>query len=298
MFTPCTPGGLPSVVSTFSRGDVRARQRVAARRRGSRGERIDSPERSPWVSYTQPRVKNEVSAATTAVVDDYLQMLHYFKRDGQVARAARLAERLNVSAPTVAATLQRMERDGLIEHGPGHEILLTAYGEELGRSIVRRHALAERFLTDMLQMPWHQAHEEGHVFEHALTPKIEAYLLAALNNPTTCPHGNPIPGLGVLARDEFPLSEATPGDTLSVQRITEDAELEIDLLRYLQEHGIEPGVEILVREVSPFNELLTIESPRGSLALSLRVAALLRVRREQPVAQLGTSARRTRAATH
>jgi DtxR family Mn-dependent transcriptional regulator len=227
------------------------------------------------------RAASDVSAETTAVVDDYLQMLHYFKRDGQTARAARLAERLNVSAPTVAATLQRMERDGLIEHGPGREILLTAHGEALAENIVRRHALAERFLTDMLHMPWHQAHEEAHVFEHALTPNIETHLLKALNNPTTCPHGNPIPGLGALATDEFPLSEASVGESLIVQRITEDAELELDLLRYLQEHGIEPGAAIGVREVSPFNELLMLDSPRGLLALNFRVASLLRVRRER-----------------
>lgn len=229
----------------------------------------------------KPRAAGEVGAVTTAVVDDYLQMLHYFKRDGQTARAARLAERLNVSPPTVAATLQRMERDGLIAHGPGHEIVLTSYGEERADNIVRRHALAERFLTDMLQMPWHQAHEEAHIFEHALTPRIEAHLLKALNNPTTCPHGNPIPGLGVLAEDEFPLNQATAGDTVTLQRITEDAELEIDLLRYLQEHGMEPGVAVVVREVSPFNELLLLDTPRGSLALNLRVASLLRVRRQR-----------------
>lgn len=227
------------------------------------------------------RAAPEVGASTTAVVDDYLQMLHYFKRDGQPARAARLAERLNVSPPTVAATLQRMERDGLIAHGPGHQIVLTPYGQQRADDIVRRHALAERFLTDMLHMPWHQAHEEAHIFEHALTPRIEAQLFKALNHPTTCPHGNPIPGMGVLAEDEFPLSEAAVGELLVLQRITEDAELEMDLLRYLQEHGIEPGVTLSVREVSQFNELLMLDTPRGVLALNFRVAALLRVRRQR-----------------
>jgi DtxR family Mn-dependent transcriptional regulator len=225
------------------------------------------------------RAAAEEGASTTAVVDDYLQMLHYFKRDGQPARAARIAERLNVSPPTVTATLQRMERDGLIGHGPGHQIVLTSHGERRAEDIVRRHALAERFLTDMLHMPWHLAHEEAHIFEHALTPRIEAQLLKALNNPTTCPHGNPIPGLGVLAQDEFPLSQATLGEQLVLQRITEDAELEMDLLRYLQEHGIEPGVTLSVREISAFNELLLLDTPRGVLPLNFRVAALLRVHR-------------------
>ena len=227
----------------------------------------------------KPRPGSDVTVAATAVVEDYLQILHYLIRDGQTARAFRLAERLSVSAPTVTATLQRMERDDLIEHGPRHEIVLTEHGQQMADDIVRRHALAERFLTDMLQMPWHQAHEEAHLFEHALTPKIEAYLLKALGSPTTCPHGNPIPGLGALASDEFPLSDARLGDQVVVQRITEDAELEVELLRYLQEHGIEPGVPLVVRENASFNEIMLLDSPQGSIALNFRVASLLRVRR-------------------
>src|SRR5205807_10070868 len=138
--------------------------------------------------------------------------------------AARLAERLNVSPPTVTATLQRVQRDGLIEHGPRKEILLTAEGRREAEDIVRRHALAERLLTDLLKMPWHESHEEAHGVEHVMTPKIEARLLEALGNPTTCPHGNPIPGLGVLSADEFPLDKARAGDHLAIQRITEEAE--------------------------------------------------------------------------
>ncbi len=235
----------------------------------------------------KPRSGSDVAVATTSVVEDYLQILHYLKRDGQSARAVRLAERLNVSPATVTATLQRMERDDLIEHGPRHEIVLTEHGQEVADGIVRRHALAERFLTDVLLMPWHQAHEEAHLVEHALSPKIEAYLLKALDSPSTCPHGNPIPGLGVLAPDEFPLRDARVGDQVVVQRITEDAELEGELLRYLQEHGIEPGVPLTVREVTTFNEIMVLESPVGSITLNFRVASLLRVRR-------ATTARRQR----
>src|SRR5690349_7528933 len=114
----------------------------------------------------KPRPGSDVAGVATAVVEDYLQILHYLKRDGHPARAARLAERLNVSPPTVTSTLQRMERDDLIEHGPRHEIVLTAHGQTMADDIVRRHALAERFLVDILQMPWHQAHEEAHQVEH------------------------------------------------------------------------------------------------------------------------------------
>jgi DtxR family Mn-dependent transcriptional regulator len=231
------------------------------------------------------QLRSESGGVTSAVVEDYLQILHYLTRDGHTVIAARLAERLNVTPPTVTATLQRMERDGLIEHGPHKEILFTTAGRERAEDIVRRHALAERLLTDLLKMPWHESHEEAHGVEHALTPNIEARLLQVLGNPTTCPHGNPIPGLGTLASDEFPLDEACPGDELIIQRITEEAELDPQLLRYLQEHDVEPGARMTVREATTFNALIVLQDARGAaVAIGLPIAAKLRVRRVAPAA--------------
>jgi DtxR family Mn-dependent transcriptional regulator len=172
-----------------------------------------------------------------------------------------------------------MERDGLIAHGPRKEILFTPEGRQAAEDIVRRHALAERLLTDLLKMPWHESHEEAHGVEHAMTPKIQARLLNALGHPTTCPHGNPIPGLGALAPDEFPLNEARAGDQLTIQRITEEAEEDPQLMKYLQEHGVEPGAHMMVREATPFNPTVVLEGPQGSVSLGTGVAAKLRARR-------------------
>jgi DtxR family Mn-dependent transcriptional regulator len=227
----------------------------------------------------KPRPPAEANKGTSSVVEDYLQVLHYLTRDGCTVIAARLAERLNVTPPTVTATLQRMERDGLIEHGPRKEILFTAEGRSAAENIVRRHALAERFLTDLLKMPWHESHEEAHGVEHVITPKIEARLLHALGNPTTCPHGNPIPGLGTLATDEFPLDRAETGDELIIQRITEEAEADPQLMKYLQEHGVAPGARMTVREATRFNALIVLEGEQGAVSLGSPVAAKLRARR-------------------
>ena len=226
----------------------------------------------------KPRVAGDSGKPTSSVVEDYLQILHYLTRDGYPVIAARLAERLNVTPPTVTVTLQRMQRDGLIEHGPRKEILLTAEGRREAEDIVRRHALAERLLTDLLKMPWHESHEEAHGVEHVITPKIEARLLQALGNPTTCPHGNPIPGLGTLEPDEFPLDRARTGDELVIQRITEEAEEDLQLMKYLQEHGIAPGARMTVRESTPATAMLVLEGPAGPVPLGLPVAAKLRAR--------------------
>ena len=143
----------------------------------------------------KPTLAGDTSKSPTPVVEDYLQVLHYLMRDGFPVIAARLAERLNVTPPTVTATLQRMERDGLIEHGPRKEILFTPEGRALAENIVRRHALAERLLTDLLKMPWHESHEEAHGVEHVMTPNIEARLLKALGNPDHLPARQPDPWL-------------------------------------------------------------------------------------------------------
>jgi len=217
--------------------------------------------------------------AATPVVEDYLQVIHYMTRDGISVIAARLAERMNVTPPTVTATLQRMERDGMIQHGPRKEILFTDSGRRLAEDIVRRHALAERLLTDLLKMPWHESHEEAHGVEHAMTPKLEARLLQALGNPTTCPHGNPIPGLGTLEADEFPLDQAKTGDELVIQRITEEAEEDLQLMKYLQEHGVAPGARMRVREATSFNALVVLDGPHGPVPLGFPVAAKLRARK-------------------
>ena len=213
------------------------------------------------------------------VIEEYLQTLHFMLRDGQQTIGARLAERMGVSPPTVTATLRRMERDGLITYGPHKEVLLTDVGREAAAASVRRHALIERLLTDFLQMPWDEAHEESHGLEHAITPKVEERLLAALGRPTTCPHGNPIPGLGAIRADEFPLDRAEPGDELILERITEEAELNLELMHYLQQHGLGPGAPMRVVRVEGFNQVLVVDGPDGEAVLGLETAAKLRARK-------------------
>ncbi|HEY0581937.1 MAG TPA: metal-dependent transcriptional regulator [Chloroflexota bacterium] len=218
-------------------------------------------------------------APATMVVEDYLQVIHYMERDGVHVIAARLAERMSVTPPTVTATLQRMERDGLVKHGLHKAIVLTDHGRQVAEGIVRRHALAEHILTDLLKLPWHEAHEESHGFEHAITPKIEARLMAILGKVTTCPHGNPIPGLGSLAPDEFPLDQVHAGEEITIQRITEEAEQDPDLMRYLQDHGVAPGARLRVREATPFNGVIVLEGELGLVSVGYPVAAKLRALR-------------------
>src|SRR5260370_24315039 len=113
--------------------------------------------------------------------------------ENEVVIGARLAEKFRVSPPTVTEMLKRLVRDGYVEMDNKRQVTLTEAGNQAAEAVLRRHRLTERFLADMLGMQWHQVHEEAGRLEHFISGAVEELVIASLNNPTTCPHGNPIP---------------------------------------------------------------------------------------------------------
>jgi DtxR family Mn-dependent transcriptional regulator len=216
----------------------------------------------------------------TATVEDYLQEIYDLHEEGKPAIAARLAERIGVSSPTAWATLHRMERDGLVALGERHEVQLTAHGKDAAESIKRRHYLAERLLVDILGLDWADAHQEAHRIEHAVSARVEERIMRLLGNPTTCPHGNPFPGLPhpptVL------LSTLEEGDERDVDGVQEEAEEDLDLMRFLQQNGLKPGTRIRVVEVAAFNSTMTLEVNGRQVVMGLPATESLRVRVETP----------------
>ncbi len=140
------------------------------------------------------------ASGVTPTIEEYLETIYNLAMEGEPVIGARLAERFRVSAPTVTETLKRMVRDDLITMDDRRQIALTPRGAELAEAVLRRHRLTERFLVDMLGMQWHQVHEEACRLEHHISGAVEARVVAALDHPTTCPHGNPIPGYVPNAR--------------------------------------------------------------------------------------------------
>jgi DtxR family Mn-dependent transcriptional regulator len=184
-------------------------------------------------------------------IEDYLQVMHYMTRDGSTIIGARLAERIHVAPPTVTVTLQRMVKQGLVTMDAHKIVHLTELGREQAESIVRRHALAERLLTDILGLGWSESHEEAHLVEHVISPKVEQHLMRVLGDPMTCPHGNPIPGTAYEAPITVALSELTVGDRFTVTRIPEELEFTPGLLEFLEDASIQPGHSGAVTASSP-----------------------------------------------
>src|SRR3990170_2666105 len=211
----------------------------------------------------------------TATVEDYLGGIYDLAGGGKSVIGARLAKHMGVSAPTVTETLQRMVREGYVRIGPHKEVRLTKKGLALANTIARRHRLLERWITDVLGLDWATAHDEAHRLEHALSPKVEERLAKLLGMPSTCPHGNPIPGMPEPPPHErVPLADVSVNDEIIVDRISEEAEADRELLHHLWQNGIRPGARLRVVELAPYVGTISVKlDDARTVTLGLQAAA-------------------------
>jgi DtxR family Mn-dependent transcriptional regulator len=207
------------------------------------------------------------------VIGRYLEAIHYMEAEGETVRSARLADWLGVSRPTVTVALRRMTRDGIVRINTRKEIELTGRGRKAAGAIVRRHRIMERWLTDVLGLDWVAADEEAARLEHAVSDLVEHRLWEVLGQPTSCPHGNPIPGYAELNPAELRLSSLEPGAQAEVSRISEVAEREAPtLLRYLLERRLVPRMPLEVVEVDPVGRTLRLSVADREVTLSHETA--------------------------
>jgi len=189
--------------------------------------------------------------------EEYCEAIFELHEDDVGVIQARIAERIGVSRPAVSEMIRRMEANGLVTIEDG-TITLTPRGQSLAERVVRRHRLAERFLTDILGLSWSEAHHEAGKWEHIMSDAVEAALDRVLGQPTTCPHGNPIPGSTYAEPDAQPLSEYAVGVPFRVARIPEELEFAPGLLDFLEQSSILPGREGTITAASP-DGTLTVE---------------------------------------
>ena len=166
--------------------------------------------------------------------------------------------------------LGRLERDGYIVRDAGRTIDFTQSGRQQAERIVSRHRMIERFLTDVVGVPWDDVHEEAEHLEHAMTPRFEAYVRSAVGDAKTCPHGHPI-RVGERI-DGVPLADCKPGAKVTILRLENEAE---DLLHYLKDAGIAPGLQ---GEVGANDgELVTVLTAGASATVTSSVAETVSV---------------------
>jgi DtxR family Mn-dependent transcriptional regulator len=187
--------------------------------------------------------------APSAKIEEYLETIYNIDMEGETVIGARLAEKFGVKPPSVTEMLQRLEKAGYIMMDAQRHISLTPHGVDLAESVLRRHRLTERFLTDMLGMQWHEVHEEACRLEHYISGAVEERVMASLGHATTCPHGNPIPGYvddprGYLTRYHARRLPESAGEDVRILCVSEVVEDEEDIIRELHERGLTPGTTI------------------------------------------------------
>jgi DtxR family Mn-dependent transcriptional regulator len=182
--------------------------------------------------------------------EEYCEAIWELAEDDIAVIQARIAERLDVSRPAVSEMIRKLDTEGLVAT-EGGKICLTEAGRRLAERVVRRHRLAERFITDILGLSWAVAHQEAGRWEHVMSTEVEQAMDAVLGSPTTCPHGNPIPGSLYAEPDTTPLAKIDVGSTFVVNRIPEELEFTPGLLDFLEDAMVTPGTAGTVTASSP-----------------------------------------------
>lgn len=182
--------------------------------------------------------------------EEYCEAIFELEEDNLKVIQSRIAERVRVSRAAVSTMISRMREEGLVEPH-SRTIKLTDEGRELANAVVRRHRLAERFLTDVLGLNWTDAHHEAGKWEHVISPAVEKAMNRLLEEPTTCPHGNPIPGSSYVEPSMSNLSQLDAGSHFTVMRIREELECTPGLLEFLESVSLMPGTDGEVLHSSP-----------------------------------------------
>jgi DtxR family transcriptional regulator, Mn-dependent transcriptional regulator len=209
-------------------------------------------------------------AKATVAEEEYLQIMFWLEEAGLPINGANIARAMQLSPPTVHEMIGRLEDDGYVERGDDKALTFTEKGRQEAEAISRRHRLIERFLTDVLGIPWDEVHEEAERLEHAMSPVLEERMLAAIGDAKTCPHGHPIVE---GAREEgVLLADVQPDADVRILRFENEAE---EILHYLRGTGIHPGLEGTI-ESSGADEVV-MSSGEGRHAVSKSVAETVSV---------------------
>jgi DtxR family Mn-dependent transcriptional regulator len=220
-------------------------------------------------SYDHPAMLPEKPQITDAE-EEYLQTLFWLFEAGLPMTAANVGRAMRLSAPTVSEMIGRLERDGYVSRDSDRTISFSESGRADAERIVSRHRMIERFLTDIVGVPWDDVHEEAEHLEHAMTPRFESYVRSSVGDALTCPHGHPI-RVGERI-DGVPLADCQLGAQVTILRLENEAE---DLLHYLKDSGIAPGLtgEITAKD----DEQITVTGAGGPATVTVSVAETVSV---------------------
>jgi DtxR family transcriptional regulator, Mn-dependent transcriptional regulator len=215
---------------------------------------------------------NKMDPKPTPTIEDYLGVIYTLERDREKVIGARLAEILDVSPPTVTVTLKRMLRDSWITINEKKQIHLTSTGKAAAISVIRRHMLTEWLLSRVLDIPWSELHAEADKLEHSISKDVEDRLISTLEDPLSCPHGNPMPGQESISTDWQILTSFDIGDTCVIKRIHEWLESDPEMMIFLEDNHVIPGNTAKIIGYSQSKKTIEISVENKSSSIGIDIA--------------------------
>lgn len=217
-------------------------------------------------------------SALSGPVEDYLKAIFHLESRFGVAETNSIADELRIAPASVSGMIRRLVEQGLVSHERYRGVRLTGGGRRAALRTIRRHRVIEAYLTTALDYPWDLVHDEAERLEHAASDELIDRMAAAIGEPTTDPHGAPIPTReGAL--DERALSaldSVEPGARVVVERVGDRDATE---LRYLAELGIVPGRTIEVLSRAPFEGPIALRVGRATRTIGPALARRILVAR-------------------
>jgi DtxR family Mn-dependent transcriptional regulator len=212
----------------------------------------------------------------SAAMEDYLKAIYLLADDGTSVTTQNLAERLGVAPPSVTSMIKRLHEFGLVIHSPYREVELSPTGRMAAVEVVRHHRLIELYLSEFLDVPWEQVHDEAERLEHVLSEDLESRMAAKLGEPSVDPHGHPIPTLegAVESAPTCALWDVPAGETVTITRVSDR---DPGLLTYLSGLGLVPGTEVRVEAVSPYSGTQTLRIGEKTHVIGSELARTIRV---------------------
>lgn len=209
-------------------------------------------------------------------IEEYLECIYKLSESQGDVKSNQIAIAMGISAPSVAEMVKKMEDMGLVVKNINKSLTLTKAGEEKALNLIRKHRLSERFLTDLLNISWDKVHDEACKFEHVLSEEAEQGLNKLLGNPSTCPHGHPIPGNEQdESRQLIKLSELNRGQEAVIEAVSEN---NTEILRYIGTLNLKPKTQIFIEDKAPFSGPLTlIVNDKEKVVIGPEIAGLILV---------------------
>ncbi|MFQ6616275.1 MAG: metal-dependent transcriptional regulator [Fidelibacterota bacterium] len=191
-------------------------------------------------------------------IEDYVKTIYHLQLEKEKVTTKAISEEMGISSASVTGMVKKLASMDILTHTPYRETALTSRGEKIALQMIRRHRLLESFLKEVLGYPLDRVHDEAERLEHVISEEFVERMDDVLGNPSTDPHGSPIPNPQgeMLEQDLFPLLDLESGQSAVVLRVSHR---DPDKLRYMEKTGILPGTNLTVLDRRPFKGPMMIQ---------------------------------------